>query len=162
MTVANPPRTIAAATTRRPDDIKASGMVLGVLAGFDADGAPLVQAGTRDALAALTVVDLGHEHIGARVALQFDGGDPAAPVIMGIVRAPRADGGRNGGVAPLPLQAVADGEELVLVAHRRITLMCGAASITLDADGNVEIRGKHLLSRAAGQNRIKGGSVSLN
>lgn len=160
MTVANPPRTIAAPTSRRASN--APGIVLGVLAGFDADGAPLVQAGTRDAVAALTVVDLGREHIGARVVLQFDGGDPAAPVVMGIVRAPRGDAGQNGGAAPLPLRAVADDEELVLLAHRRITLMCGAASITLDADGNIEIRGKHLLSRAAGQNRIKGGSVSLN
>ncbi|WP_166873289.1 DUF2345 domain-containing protein [Massilia mucilaginosa] len=87
--------------------------------------------------------------------------------MMGIVRAPRAKEDRAGGGTPAalsgaPLQVSADDGEIVLVAHRRMTLMCGAASITLDAQGNIEIRGKHILSRAAGQNRVKGASVSLN
>lgn len=53
-------------------------------------------------------------------------------------------------------------EELSFVATRRISLRCGKASITLDADGNVDIRGQYLLSRAARQNKIKGASISFN
>ncbi|UOD28010.1 hypothetical protein INH39_21330 [Massilia violaceinigra] len=167
MTVANPPRSIDAPAAKRSDAASAPGIVIGTLAGFDAEGAPLVHAGGRPAIAALTLVELGHEHIGARVALQFEGASLGSPVVMGIVRAPRATGDRTGGEAPpalagTPLLVSADDEDLVLVAHRRITLVCGAASITLDAQGNIEIRGKHILSRAAGQNRIKGASVSLN
>lgn len=167
MTVANPPRSIDAPATTLRDAAGAPGIVIGTLAGFDAEGAPLVQAGGRPVTAALTLVELRHDHLGARVALQFEGAGFALPVVMGIVRPPRAQEDRAGGEAPAalsgtPLQVSADDEDIVLVAHRRITLMCGAASITLDAQGNIEIRGKHILSRAAGQNRIKGASVSLN
>lgn len=167
MTVANPPRSIDAPAAKRRDAGNEPGIVIGRLAGFDAGGAPLVQAGGRPAIAALTLVELRQEHLGARVALQFEGAGLGSPVVMGIVRAPRAKGDRAGGEAPpalsgTPLQVSADDEDIVLVAHRRITLVCGAASITLDAQGNIEIRGKHILSRAAGQNRIKGASVSLN
>ncbi len=162
MTVASPPRSIDAPATTRRDAGNEPGIVIGTLAGFDAEGAPLVQAGGRPVTAALTLVELRHEHLGARVALQFEGAGFASPVVMGIVRAPRAGGETPAALSEAPLQVSADDEDLVLVAHRRITLMCGAASITLDAQGNIEIRGKHILSRAAGQNRIKGASVSLN
>jgi hypothetical protein len=55
-----------------------------------------------------------------------------------------------------------DGETLTLSAHKKITLRCGKASIVLNADGSIEIRGTELLSRASGQNAIRGASVSLN
>ena len=60
------------------------------------------------------------------------------------------------------LGRVASEEEVVLTATRKLTLQCGAASISLDLDGNIEIRGENLLSRASRQNRIKGSSISLN
>lgn len=55
-----------------------------------------------------------------------------------------------------------DGETLTLTARKKITLRCGKASLVMNADGTIEIRGTELLSRASGQNAIRGASVSLN
>jgi uncharacterized protein (DUF2345 family) len=52
--------------------------------------------------------------------------------------------------------------EITLVSHKQITLRCGKASITLRPDGQIEIRGTDLTSRAAGQNLVRGASISLN
>jgi hypothetical protein len=60
------------------------------------------------------------------------------------------------------LEVDIDGETLTLSAYKRIVLRCGKASIVLNADGTIEIRGTELLSRASGQNAIRGASVSLN
>ena len=71
-----------------------------------------------------------------------------------LPRAPSAD--------ESTLNVEIDGETLTLSAHKKITLRCGKASIVLNADGTIEIRGTELLSRASGQNAIRGASVSLN
>lgn len=60
------------------------------------------------------------------------------------------------------LEVEIDGETLTLSAYKRIVLRCGKASIVLNEDGTIEIRGTELLSRASGQNAIRGASVSLN
>jgi uncharacterized protein (DUF2345 family) len=57
---------------------------------------------------------------------------------------------------------VSEGDELVISSNKQITLRCGKASITLKADGQIEIRGTDLTSRAAGQNLVRGASISLN
>jgi hypothetical protein len=49
-----------------------------------------------------------------------------------------------------------------LEAQEEIVLKCGEGSITLRKDGKIIIKGTHLLSRASGPNRIKGGSVQIN
>jgi hypothetical protein len=53
-------------------------------------------------------------------------------------------------------------EHLVLEATKGLTLQCGEGSITLRGDGKVLIKGKELVSRAEGTNRIKGGAVAIN
>jgi hypothetical protein len=55
-----------------------------------------------------------------------------------------------------------DGKTIVLNAAHTITLRCGQASITLNRDGKIVIRGTHVVSHASGVNRIRGGSVELN
>lgn len=55
-----------------------------------------------------------------------------------------------------------DGRQLVLEGHEEVILRCGEASITLHKSGKISIRGKYLLSRATGVNRILGGSVQVN
>lgn len=55
-----------------------------------------------------------------------------------------------------------DGKPLVLAAKEELQLRCGDASITLTKDGKILIRGKYLLNRASGINRIVGGSVQVN
>jgi hypothetical protein len=53
-------------------------------------------------------------------------------------------------------------DELVIKAHKNLTIECGEGSITLRGDGKILIKGKDLVSRAQRMNRIKGGSVALN
>jgi hypothetical protein len=49
-----------------------------------------------------------------------------------------------------------------VVAKKPISLQCGAASVMITPCGKIVLRGKYLLSRAAGVNRIRGGSVQIN
>jgi hypothetical protein len=146
------------------------GLVVGVLAGFANPEAPLVTFdGNPDAkpMKARAFVAIGVEDIGKPVALQFELGDIHRPAIIGLIRA-SARNERSTPPTPVAnlvqevLELTKSEEEILLVAKRKVTLKCGNASITLDADGKIELRGEYILSRSAGQNRIKGSSVSLN
>lgn len=53
-------------------------------------------------------------------------------------------------------------EEVLIEAGRKLTIKCGASSITLSADGRVNIRGKFVTNSASQLNRISGGSVKIN
>jgi len=58
---------------------------------------------------------------------------------------------------------VRDGvDELTIIADKQLTLRCGESSITLTAAGKIIIRGKYIVSRSSGVQRIKGGSVQIN
>ncbi len=141
------------------------GVVIGRLVGFEEGGYPLVEfpgsarsskdcnPGTR----ARTTTDLGAEDIGRELALMFENGDPACPLILGRMHCPvhNPDGASG-------LIAETDGARLELRADQEIVLRCGRASITLTRAGKVLIRGAYLLSRSSGVNRIKGGSVQIN
>lgn len=103
--------------------------------------------------------------VGAPVLLVFENGDPNLPIIAGLVREElrpepvrpevSLDLGKNRDV-------VVDGQRLVFDAKQEVLLRCGKSTILLQRDGKVLIRGTHLVSRASGPNRIKGGSISLN
>lgn len=84
-------------------------------------------------------------------ALVFEGGDPARPLIVGFVQAPRPS-----------REARVDGERVVLTGEEEIELRCGEASISLKKSGKLVIRGAYVETRAKGTNRIKGGSVQIN
>lgn len=58
--------------------------------------------------------------------------------------------------------AYVDGNRVVLEGKEEIVLKCGEASITLTKAGKILIRGKYLLNRSSGVNRILGGSVQVN
>jgi hypothetical protein len=58
--------------------------------------------------------------------------------------------------------AAAVPDTLVLEAKEQLTLRVGDGSITLRADGKIQIKGKDLVSHAQRLNRIKGGAVSIN
>jgi hypothetical protein len=133
------------------------GVVIGVLMGFAADGAPLVVYPgnpAEAALAARTTAVLTPEDVGREVALLFEGGDAARPLVVGRLIRPEAT----------PALVVRDGAEevLQLTAEREIVLRCGKASITLTRAGKVLIRGEYIFSRSTGVNKIKGGSIQLN
>jgi hypothetical protein len=138
------------------------GVVIGVLMGFDEGGAPLVVfAGNpvEQAVPARTTARLEHDHIGSEVALMFEQGDPARPLVMGRILHPEVALAPS---VPQRFQATIDDQRLELSAEREIVLRCGKASITLTRAGKILLRGAYLFSRSTGVNKIKGGSVQLN
>jgi hypothetical protein len=104
-------------------------------------------------VAARTTTSIDSAAIGGAVVLLFEDGDPARPIMVGVVRS--ADD------APA-VPAEVDGERVVLSAEREIVLRCGDASITLTRAGKVLIRGTYVLTRSSGANRIKGAAVEIN
>jgi hypothetical protein len=138
------------------------GVIVGELIALTDDGCtPLVlypgQAGSA-AVSARSVIDLYGAHMGSRVALMFEDGDRAKPIVMGVIR--------EGVGTPLKksetVDVDVDGARLVVSAKEQLVLRCGKASITLTKAGKVLIQGLYVLSRSSGVNRIKGGSVQLN
>jgi hypothetical protein len=130
------------------------GVVIGLLVGFEA-GVPLVVfAGNprEAAVPARSLAALDGSMAGAEVALLFEEGDAARPLIVGRIVAP----GR------VPPEVVRDGERVRVVAGERIELRCGKGSIIMEKDGRITIRGTYLTSHASAANRIRGGSVNLN
>lgn len=133
------------------------GVVVGMLFAIDEDGKPKVMFSGNPAsgpAAALTTIALTSEDIGKEVALLFENNDPTKPMIIGRMVRP--------GSNPVEVELDNEIQDLDLSADRQIKLKCGKASITLQADGKVLIRGTYLSSRSSGPNRIKGGSVHLN
>lgn len=57
---------------------------------------------------------------------------------------------------------VVDGKRVTFDAKEEIVLRCGKASLILNRDGKIVIKGTHLLSRSRGMNKIKGGAVYIN
>jgi len=98
--------------------------------------------------------------------LLFDEGDPARPLLVGLLQppneTPNIDLIMQGEPGSGQLEARVDGERVVLEGKREVVLRCGEASITLREDGKIVIKGTHLLSRSRWTNRIKGGSVQIN
>ena len=137
-------------------------VIIGELLAIADDGkSPLViypgQSGTA-ALRARTVLDLHGAHIGQSVVLQFEGGDPTLPIVMGVLR--QTD--KQPLEAPGNVQVDTDGARMVVSAKEQMVLQCGKASITLTKAGKVLIQGSYVSSRSTGVNRVKGGSVQLN
>lgn len=133
------------------------GVAVGVLLGFGAQGEPLVvfTGNPQDAAVparATTALQAGD--VGGEVALLFEGGDPARPVVIGRLLRP--------GRSVPAVEVVRDGQRVDVRAEQEIVPRCGKASITLTRAGKVLIRGAYISSQSSGANRIKGGSVHLN
>ena len=151
-------------TGTRPDTPGATldGIVVGVLAGFNDSGEPLVVFPGNTCAAGLVARSsalLSRSDEGREVALMFENGDAARPLIIGRIQHPEEL--RETGT-PAPVTAQVDGERLEFKADKEIVFRCGKASITLTRAGKVLIRGAYVLSRSSGANRIKGGSVQIN
>jgi len=97
-------------------------------------------------------IDSLHEN--HEVAIMFEGGDVARPLIIG----PMADSK----VDIKPKAAIADGERVVIEAENEIELRCGEAAIILTKDGRILLRGAYISSHASATQRIRGGSIQIN
>lgn len=151
------------ASTRPASPAALPAAVVGVLIGFRDDGAvPLVLypgQSQEAAVPARATLDLHGQHIGRKVLLVFEGGDPSLPIITGLLHQPAA---WPLATKPAQVEVEADGERLLLNARQQLVLRCGKASITLTREGKVLIHGSYISTRSTGVNRIKGGSVQLN
>lgn len=98
---------------------------------------------------------------GGAVLLVFERGDPRHPIAIGALRTPAATcvPGVTDDAEP---EVRIDGRRLVFAADQEIELRCGESSLTLRRDGKVVIRGRELLSRSSGRNKIKGAAVHIN
>lgn len=132
------------------------GVVIGIFLGFGEDAPLVVFPGNprETAIPARSLAELTSDMIGAEVALLFQDGDPVRPLIVGRIVEParRASGP----------QIISDGERVRITGDERIELRCGKATIIMEKDGHITIRGTYLTSHASAANRIRGGSVNLN
>jgi hypothetical protein len=131
------------------------GVVIGVFLGFGEDSPLVVFPGNpkETAIPARSLAELTSDMIGAEVALLFQEGDPARPLIVGRIVDP---------ARKTQVQIVRDGEKVRIVGDERIELRCGKATIIMEKDGRITIRGTYVTSHASATNRIRGGSVNLN
>lgn len=132
------------------------GVAIGVLIGFDGEAPLVVFPGNprEAAIPARSLTALDYAMVGAEVALLFEDGAPDRPLIVGRIVEPA-----RGGAAPVVLR---DGERVRVTAEERIELRVGKASIIMERDGRIVIRGSYVTSHASAANRIRGGSVNLN
>lgn len=163
-------------------DVAPGEIIIGVLTGINEQGQPLVnfqESITDTPVIGLSTVSLNQQQIGRQVALLFAEGNPEKPVIMGLIHSALdamienfempVEDEVTPGEARDTTETVAqiddvtlDGKRVVLEGKEEIVLKCGDASITLTKAGKILIRGKYLLSRSTGVNRILGGSVQVN
>ena len=148
-------------------------VVIGTLVSINSSGIPQINYPGNPAskkLDAMTTVPLSKDHIGRQIALLFQNGDPAYPLIIGLIRNFLDDLQVSNKDKPSETsldisedkEVFIDGERVVFNAEKEIVLKCGKASITLTKAGKVLIRGTYLSNRSSGVNRIKGGSVQIN
>ncbi len=127
------------------------GVAVGRVVGTE-DGKPLVQhnggAAHRASVVWMPNAPDWSSCRGLRVALAFAEGDSARPLVLGLIDPPP--------------RSKTSPETLRIESGRELVIECGKAKIALRADGRIEIRGGHLISRSSGPNKIKGGSVHIN
>lgn len=95
------------------------------------------------------------------VLLVFENGDPALPIIVGIIR----DKLPAETAIPFDLKKkdiLLDGKKLVFDAKEEIELRCGKSSVILKKNGKIVLKGVDVVSRASRTNKIKGASVKIN
>ncbi|MCR6653183.1 MAG: DUF6484 domain-containing protein [Cellvibrionaceae bacterium] len=155
-------------------------IILGQLLDLDHQGNPLVDYDCNPddiAQVAVSTLPIIRQHLGRQVALLFASGNLRKPVIMGFIHNPLdallenfsdanseniTSGSNSVEEGTFRDIVTVDGRKVVIEGEEEVVLRCGESSITLTKAGKIVIRGKYLLSRASGVNRILGGSVQVN
>ncbi len=114
---------------------------------------PALESG--EPVPARTAIPVTPSDTGRQAVLVFENGDPALPIVTGVLL-DEQDSARR--AAPgAKREAV-----LEIDAGRELVLRCGKSSIMLRSDGEIVIRGVRILSRASRTNKVKGATVQLN
>jgi len=130
------------------------GVVIGKLTGFDASGSPLVDFylnTSSDPVRARAALELLETSVGRQVAIMFENSDPRHPIVMGLMH-----------LNKVPVEMMEDSGICVIEADKEILFRCGKSSILLKENGEIEINGRDILSRASRNHRLKGGTIHLN
>ena len=144
---------------------------IGRLAGTAKPRKILVECGDSDPKVARLMSSVSYrelskpEMMGREVLVVFENGNPDRPIIIGLLADPLDDLiAFNAPDQPedSSKSITVDRNRLIFEAQEEIVFKCGPGSITLRKDGKILIKGRHLLSRASGSNRIKGGRVDIN
>jgi len=164
--------------------IESGEIIIGTLTSLDHQGKPLVDFPGNvheNSIQALSITSITLQHAGRQVALSFVENNIEKPIIMGLIHNPlqsilenfRFDTETESDVLNesentnnLSTNKVddmlLDGDRVVFEAKKEIVLKCGESSITLTKAGKILIKGKYLVNRSSGVNRIIGGSVQIN
>ena len=160
-------------TTRMP----MGEVVIGSLSALSEKGKPLVsyKAFSQDfaQVEALSTLGVLSKDVGKQISLLFVEGDVNKPIVIGFIHNPLESMletyDEKVTLQTIPPDATSrdstlllDGKNINLEAQDSIKLQCGEASISLNKSGKIVIRGKYILNRASGVNRILGGSVQVN
>lgn len=103
--------------------------------------------------------------VGKEVLLVFVNNDAGLPIIIDTMYSlieEIADSSTTDIHAQEQRDATIDGKRISFEAEQEIVLRCGKASITLTRAGKVLIKGDYVLNHSSGENRIRGGSVTIN
>ena len=102
---------------------------------------------------------------GREVLLAFECNDPRLPIIVDTMYSLVDEIAEHATIdfeTEEPQEVLIDGERVLFEAENEIVLKCGKASITLTKAGKILIKGDYVLSHSSGENRIRGGAVSIN
>jgi len=108
--------------------------------------------------------------VGDEVLVATPEAPEARPIILGVVAAGLATGqdssiesaGRPTSPGPTADTTAIRNTRIVVEAGEELILQCGGGTIKIRQDGKIIISGEHVLTRARGTQRIKGGSVAIN
>lgn len=158
-------------------------IIIGQFEGLNDSGKPLVNFSynqSTEPVVAISTVGLNQNHAGRQVALLFVENNIEQPVVIGLIHNQLNEILENFEISlpenkenteppnaatskPVTVNdAYLDGKRVVIEGKEEVVLKCGEASITLTKAGKILIRGKYLLNRSSGVNRIMGGSVQVN
>ena len=149
------------------------GMRVGKIVGFDESGLLLVDFpgnGSGPVAARTTTSSNAKTHCkgnpaGREVLLTFENNDPKLAIIIDTMYSLIDEITAQTPTlleVDHPQEVTIDGNRISFEAKNEIVLKCGKASITLTSAGKVLINGDYVLSHSSGENRIMGGSVSIN
>ena len=149
------------------DTDRINGVVIGMLSESGEHGNPMVYypgVPGGEPIVAIATESVTDQNQGTEVALGFVNGDPAQPIILGLIqKVSEAEEPAPDEIAEEQnVDVRLDGEKVTLSAEKEIVLKCGKSSITLTRAGKIIIKGAYLSNHSTGVNRIKGGSVQIN
>lgn len=162
-------------------------IILGTITSIDALGQPMVDFSlntVKESITAITTLALTSQHVSRQVALLFNQGELSQPIVIGLIHSPlqaildnfQLEQESDSSIKDKTAQnkhvelsghlntedVCVDGNKITFEAQDEMVFKCGKSSITLTKSGKVLIRGKYLLNRSSGVNRIMGGSVQVN